>query len=1381
MYTLISFATGWGSKYGGINSFNTDFLSAFGVAYSHSAQVVCMVASATEEEKTTARNSSVSLIPLPYKPSGNEFGEAQVEIAVDELLKQGISFDPANTVWLGHDRITGVAAIKASKSAGGRSAVIHHMSYDHYEAFAENSQTAYEKVQAQKSLLEQADLVLAVGPLLRDAASDRLGSEKNIHMLIPGLAEIKVREAPKTFTAFMSGRLCKDAARIKQGHLGIAAFAKAHCEARDNGMPDGLCRQPKLVLRGVDYEAERTAVPEADVESELKKFAEEYADCVINLHALPFTQDRNMLYEDLRAASVALMPSWHEGFGLVAWEAIAAGVPLIVCKNSGVYQLLEEYHPGSGTGCVYPIDVRAATGAPFFHQDDVRAVVSALKAIAQNPGDARRKAGALRSMLGEYSWQACVNQAVQAFSWPLHQGSITTVAVTEAFTPTPHQQVETVAIASDVPLQLPAKHWRRGIGMADSMLLRAEEEVVSFDSARQPEIDMLNAWLDDPETPQAVRLIAGAGGSGKTRLALELCRQRVAAGWIAGFLDTCKDMRSTWQTLKNCHKPLLIAIDYAETRQAALLALIKSMVQAPCDQPVRLLLLARAGGEWWDKLPSKDPYCEALLGGYATSLFNLPPLHPDELGRQHAYKQALHSFSQALAASPPGMVPDLSAEHFERPLYVQMAALLALHGERPTTAEGLTRALLNHERRYWKGLLAHYGWAEAESLAQQLLALATLAGGFATPKDAFSHWTAAGLSTLSGPDFNVLFNSLATLYPGRQGLQPVRPDLLGEALVAQTLCLPECGNLLNAVLAKTSSQTVRRHALTVLARLSSNRVEVHETIIDALVTHYADCCKDLIAVAVETPSDLPMLAEVAFTRLLPAVKSQVAGLLQSIVAKESVQLSGMCCIVSEYLAEKAKEKWIKKPSSLIAMAEYASALGNYSVSLLFVGLPDNALSCAFDVVKLSEKLFNRDRKSFESLYASSLNNYSKFLSDAGKNVDALKYSYQSLEIHQRLAQKNPDRHDPAHATALNNYANRLSEAGNNEEALKYAYQSLEIRQRLAQKNPDRYVPDHAKSLNSYANCLSEVGNNEEALKYAYESLEIHQRLVQKNPDRYDPDHAGSLNNYANRLSEAGNNEEALKYAYESLKIYQRLAQKNPDRYDPDHAKSLSNYAIRLSKAGNNEEALKYSYQSLEIHQRLAQKNPDRYDLDHAKSLNNYANCLSDAGNNEDALKYACQALEIHQRLAQRNPARFEVNKFSTACQVSFLNWLSDSPANDEELDNLDNLPLSVAPHNRLLLELYAAFVYGWRSVDRTVRCKMFGNVVSLWSDLNTSTKSDAQPYWLCSAAWCSRFAPEAVAGVDWQSTWRDYVRQRQGRIPKWMHEVARRLEFEWPE
>lgn len=68
MFTLIAFATQWGPKHGGINSFNADFLTAFGVAYHHSVRTICVVSSANADEIDSAQNSHVELIPLPYSP-----------------------------------------------------------------------------------------------------------------------------------------------------------------------------------------------------------------------------------------------------------------------------------------------------------------------------------------------------------------------------------------------------------------------------------------------------------------------------------------------------------------------------------------------------------------------------------------------------------------------------------------------------------------------------------------------------------------------------------------------------------------------------------------------------------------------------------------------------------------------------------------------------------------------------------------------------------------------------------------------------------------------------------------------------------------------------------------------------------------------------------------------------------------------------------------------------------------------------------------------------------------------------------------------------------------------------------------------------------------
>jgi len=1431
MQTLIAFATEWGSSYGGINSFNTDFLSAFGVAYHSSVQVVCIVANATDVQREEARNAHVCLVPLPFPPKEKILSAAHAQSAIKELESLNISFTPDETIWLGHDRITGEAANSAAKTAGGRSALIHHMSYDHYESFAENSRTAYEKTQTQKALFQAADVVLAVGPLLRDALSDLLAVSKPVHMLIPGLAEIKARCAPKTFTVFMSGRLSDDAARIKQSHLGLAAFSQAHRDACNNGMPDGLCDKPKLVLRGVDFESALSGeqlLSQKDPETELKKFAEEYAECVINLHALPYTLDRQMLYGDLSSSSMALMPSWHEGFGLVAWEAIAAGVPLILSKDSGVYRLLEENYPGAAKGCTYPIDIKGSVSFPFFRTEDLQSLVGKLKEIANKPGEARKRAGNLRGqLLVDNTWTACAEQAAKAFDWLLHQGSIQTVVVAPSLSDVSIQPPEASVPISTSPLQMPIKHWKRDIGMADSRLLRAEEELVPFDLARQPELDVLNDWLDDLQYPQAVRLMTGAGGVGKTRLALELCRQRLELGWHAGFLNAYfedRDLVTAWQAKRNLNHPQLIVIDYAETRQTTLLSLINAIMNDRGVQPVRILLLARGGGEWWDNLPSRDSNCEPLLCGYATTgPFCLPALHPTERDRRDAYQLALLTFAQALGVVAPDVVPSLEGEHFERPLFLQMAALLALYGERPTTAEGLTRALLNHERRYWRRLLARFKGAIPERYVQQLLTLSTLTGGLATPKVALSLLRTASVNPLRDAVFSELFYALMPLYPGKQGLQAVRPDLLGEALVAHALLCPEAADLLDAVLSSSASNSVRRHTLTVIARLFAQRSDLHMTLMEALIRNFNHCYTEIIEVAIETNGQLLPLAEKAFACLVPAQKSQVAGLLEPLIREESIQLSRLGCQVTEYLVEKFHHKYSKKTNCVETMINYADALLNHSINLSRIGRAEDSLSCAKEALDHFDKLSPKNKIRFESMYSTILGNYANCLrnvgkyekaltyyqmsitnrprpsqknsdryesenskllsnyatslSDAGRYEEALTYALQSLEIYQRLSQKNSDRYESEYAKSLNNCATSLSDAGRYEEALTYALQSLEIYQSLSQKNSDRYESGYAMSLNNYANSLSDAGRYEEALMHAMQSLEIYQRLSQKNPDRYESGYAMSLNNYANSLSYAGRYEEALTYAMQALEFYQCLTQKNPDRYESDHAMSLNTYANLLSVVGRYEEALMHAMQSLEICQRLSQKNPDRYESGYAMSLNNYANYLSNMGWYEEVQAYANQSLQIYQHLATKNPIRFDEKVFNVKCSVHFHNWLYNSSVDvDDKADSCD-LPSTIRAHHRSLFRLYFAFVQACQTTECAERTGDFAQVLSTWGGLSVAEQIQLQPYRLCAAAWCTSNAPHLVVGLDWQADLNKFARQRQGNLPQWMHTVAQRLEF----
>jgi glycosyltransferase involved in cell wall biosynthesis len=59
---------------------------------------------------------------------------------------------------------------------------------------------------------------------------------------------------------------------------------------------------------------------------------------------------------DLRQASVLLMPSRGEGFGLVGLEAISVGTPVLVSSRSGLAELINEFGPPESRQFIVEVD-----------------------------------------------------------------------------------------------------------------------------------------------------------------------------------------------------------------------------------------------------------------------------------------------------------------------------------------------------------------------------------------------------------------------------------------------------------------------------------------------------------------------------------------------------------------------------------------------------------------------------------------------------------------------------------------------------------------------------------------------------------------------------------------------------------------------------------------------------------------------------------------------------------------------------------------------------------------------------------------------------------------------------------------------------------------
>ena len=152
-----------------------------------------------------------------------------------------------------------------------------------------------------------------------------------------------------------------------------------------------------------------------DQQQELNQHAQYHAGRVIALLPLPYG-DREDIFKKLRQMELAMMLSWHEGFGLVGWEAISAEVPLIVTKESGLYQLLKK---DSYEGFVCAVDIDAQedpTGQQNFSKADLAKVRDAIWSIADDWTGAKRKAQKLLKLLRDknYTWENAARQIAES-------------------------------------------------------------------------------------------------------------------------------------------------------------------------------------------------------------------------------------------------------------------------------------------------------------------------------------------------------------------------------------------------------------------------------------------------------------------------------------------------------------------------------------------------------------------------------------------------------------------------------------------------------------------------------------------------------------------------------------------------------------------------------------------------------------------------------------------------------------------------------------------------------------------------------------------------------------------------------------------------------
>ena len=722
--------------------------------------------------------------------------------------------------------------------------------------------------------------------------------------------------------------------------------------------------------------------------------------------------------------------------------------------------------------------------------------------------------------------------------------------------------------------------------------------------------------------PIAVQCRIGRAGSGKTRLAIELCRRAEAQGWTTGFLAHDELVRFQedghvrawdWST------PTLVIVDYAATSARPLRQWLEDLADRNPSNlpPLRLLLLERHASSdtgWWSELTRFGGFSEASVEDL------LDPPEPIELSRISAVDErrtllrAIMEEAAALNGNPtaptlpePGADPAfdtaIARDAIElEPLYLLMAGVTAVQTDVPhvlaMTRTDLATRLAARELERIADIAAGQGIDRA--LAQHLTAMLTLVNGCtldALPGIVTEEADILGRTLATGPDpvVNLLADTFSAKQPDR--LDPIRPHLIGEAAILATF--------------KQQRRTADWQAAAVTRAYDRAGAETVATVIRT--------AQDFATGALDHPSLLwldGLFDHADDPNQLVAIANQLP--------EHTVNLRERTVAVSARIVETLR-------GSRSEVSEWrhslATALTHHGSRLSALGRHVEALAATEEAVALYRELASAWPDAFRPELAMALNNLGNWLAALGRREHALNVAKESVALYRELPAARPDAISREFAMALDNLSLRLNALGRRADALAAAEEAVAIYRELAAARPEAFRHDLSRALNHLGNWLSNLDRHEDALAVTEEAVELKRELAAARPDAFCHGLAVALSNLGAKLSVLNRHEDALAANSEAVVILRELAAARPDAFKPDLAMSLNNLGNRLSELGRREDALAAAEEAVALRREQAAARPDAFKPDLALSLAVRANCLEALDHLDEALASNVEAIE----------------------------------------------------------------------------------------------------------------------------------------------------------
>ena len=314
-------ASEWGSSKGGLSTLNREL--AIQLAKFSCLEVTFFLPKCSDEDKKAADSHRVSIVEAVRRPGYSELDWLSFppgHLKIDVIVGHGVKLGRQAQVIRDSHKCKWVQVVHTDPEELGM-----------FKCYENPISTGEEKRHVEVELCQMADFVVGVGPKLVEAFRKYLGfckRRQDVFEFTPGVFDdfSNVQQVPderKQCSVLVFGR--GDAEDFKLKGFDIAARSVA-------ALSDTI-----LVFVGAPH----------GKHEEIAKRLIAFGIPANRLKVRCYMDSREDLQRLFCEVDLVLLPSRTEGFGLSGLEALSAGLPVIISKNSGFGEALGSVQSGS--------------------------------------------------------------------------------------------------------------------------------------------------------------------------------------------------------------------------------------------------------------------------------------------------------------------------------------------------------------------------------------------------------------------------------------------------------------------------------------------------------------------------------------------------------------------------------------------------------------------------------------------------------------------------------------------------------------------------------------------------------------------------------------------------------------------------------------------------------------------------------------------------------------------------------------------------------------------------------------------------------------------------------------------------------------------------